>query len=195
MCCWMSESWGKAWTWSGESVVYTIIQCWRTLFRPVTHSWTNCRRTPRQQRYPTLASSLKYPLENMKIDLKQHFETTRSSLTSNKQVIITPDLTMFTNIASSLALSSLILGSLQQCGELLRREPQDDSTLGVLPCIRALYQGLQGKDDKQRQHLWISPHFSTDRVQFSRWLTGKFPGLPHKEGQSFGCLCATGRGA
>lgn len=38
-----------------------------------------------------------------------------------------------------------ILGSLQQCGELLWREPQDDSTLSVLPCVCALCQGLQGE--------------------------------------------------
>lgn len=58
-----------------------------------------------------------------------------------------PNSTVFTNIAPTLALSSFpILGSLQQCGELLRRECQDDSTLSVLPRVCALYQGLQGED-------------------------------------------------
>lgn len=119
--------------------------------------------------------TLKYPLENMKIDMKQHFSPTCSSLTSNRQPIMTPDLTMFTNIASSLALSSLILGSLQQCGELLRRESQDDSTLSVLPCICALYQSLQGEHAKQKQHLCISPHFCVDRVQFSLLVNWEVP--------------------
>lgn len=49
-------------------------------------------------------------------------------------------------MASTLALSSFpILGSIQQCGQLLWGECQDGSTLGVLPCLRALPQGLQGE--------------------------------------------------
>lgn len=49
-------------------------------------------------------------------------------------------------MASTLALSSFpTLGSFQQCGQLLRGECQDGSTLSVLPCLRALPQGLQGE--------------------------------------------------
>lgn len=58
----------------------------------------------------------------------------------------THDSTVFTYMASTLALSSFpILGSIQQCGQLLRGECQDGSTFGVLPCLRALPQGLQGE--------------------------------------------------
>lgn len=62
------------------------------------------------------------------------------------QLTTTHDATVFTYMASTLALSSFpILGSIQQCGQLLRGECQDSSTLGVLPCLRALPQGLQGE--------------------------------------------------
>lgn len=62
------------------------------------------------------------------------------------QLTTTRDSTVFTYMASTLALSSFpTLGSLQQCGQLLRGECQDGSTLGVLPCLRALPQGLQGE--------------------------------------------------
>lgn len=54
---------------------------------------------------------------------------------------------MFTNFTPTPPLSFFpILGSIQQCGELLWRERQDDSTLGVFPCVCALYQSLQGED-------------------------------------------------
>jgi len=43
---------------------------------------------------------------------------------------------------------SFFLGSLQQCGELLWRECQDDSTLCVLPRVCALHQSVQGEDSK-----------------------------------------------
>lgn len=60
------------------------------------------------------------------------------------QLTTARDSTVFTS--STLALSSFpTLGSLQQCGQLLRGECQDGSTLGVLPCLRALPQGLQGE--------------------------------------------------
>lgn len=97
-----------------------------------------------------------------------------SSLTSKTQPIMTPNLTVFTYIASTLALYSFpILGSLQQCGELLRRECQDDSTLSVLPCVCAIHQGLQGEDTKQC--LCIFSYFFTDRVQISLLVRGEVP--------------------
>lgn len=95
-----------------------------------------------------------------------------SSLTSSTPPIMTLNSTVFTYIASTLALSSFpILGSFQQCGELLWRECQDDSTLRVLPCVRALRQGLQGEDTKQMTPLSCFP----DRVQLSVPVRGEVP--------------------
>lgn len=175
MCCWTFESWGKAWNSSGESAVSTTIQYWKPLSRPVTHSWTSCRRTPKQQRYPTLSSP---PNLKGKKTWKIHGEQTsaQSSLTFNTQPIITPNSTVFTYITSTLSLSSFpILGSLQQCGELLWRECQDDSTLRVLPRVCALHQGLQGEDAKQTQQLCIFSRFCTDKVPLSLLVRREVP--------------------
>lgn len=171
MCCWTFESWGKAWTWSGESAVSMTTQSWKASSRPVTHSWTSCRRTPRQQRYHnTVILTLK---ENRH---EANLCSRSSSLTSSTQPIMTPNSTVFTYVASTLPLSSFpILGSFQQCGELLWRECQDDSALGVLPCVCALHQGLQGEDAKQMPRLCIFPHFCTDRVQLSLPVRGEVP--------------------
>lgn len=66
-------------------------------------------------------------------------------------------------MASTLALSSFpTLGSFQQCGQLLRGECQDGSTLSVLPCLRALPQGLQGEGPIAGA---ISAHPCATRVQ------------------------------
>lgn len=73
---------------------------------------------------------------------------------------MTPDSTVFTYVASTLALSFFpILGSLQQCGELLWRERQDDSTLSLLPRVCALHQGLQGEDAQQMPRLCVFASF------------------------------------
>lgn len=65
---------------------------------------------------------------------------------------------MFTSTASTLTLSRFPpLGSLQQCGQLLRGECQDDSALGLLPCLRALPQGLQGEDSQSGVLFFCSP--------------------------------------
>lgn len=79
------------------------------------------------------------------------------------QLTTTRDSTVFTCMASTLALSSFpTLGSFQQCGQLLRGECQDGSTLGVLPCLRALPQGLQGEGPIAGA---ISAHPCATRVQ------------------------------
>lgn len=83
---------------------------------------------------------------------------------------------VFTNIAPSLALSSLpTLGSLQQCGELLRRERKDDSTLGVFPRVCALYQSLQGEDPRAGAASCVSPHVCADELQLSLLVGWEVP--------------------
>lgn len=172
MCCWTFESLGKAWTWSGESAVSMTTWSWKASSRPVTHSWTSCRGMPRQQRYRNiilLTSKEKKIYENRH---DANLCSRCSSLTSSTQPIMTLNSTVFTYIASTLALSSFpILGSFQQCGELLWRECQDGSTLCVLPCVCALHQGLQGEDTKQMPPLCSFP----DRVQLSLPVRGEVP--------------------
>lgn len=83
---------------------------------------------------------------------------------------------VFTSTASTLALSRFPpLGSLQQCGQLLRGECQDDSALGLLPCLRALPQGLQGEDSQSGVLFFCPPAVpsTTPSVPASRACGGE----------------------
>lgn len=143
MCCLTFESWAKAWTWSGKSAASTITQSWKASSRPAIHSWTSYRGTPRHQRYPA-PSSPSNPQNILKINMQCTSVTAPCPLIHNQSRLQSRQHLQTLPPLSSL----LILGSLQQCGELLWRERQDDSTLCVLPRVCALHQGLQGEGDK-----------------------------------------------